>query len=116
MGGAAADSLALTGTVDGYFDGAGGADTLVFEAVTGTSGSAQPSLVVKVTTPSVQPKISLTSLWLVVLVLTASTPQAPVTTRPTPPSLVVMATTPHFAGGATSSKIRGEAGNDTITY
>ena len=31
---------ALTGTVDGYFDGAGGADTLVFGAVTGASGSA----------------------------------------------------------------------------
>ena len=39
LGGAAADSLTLGGTVDGYFDGAAGADTLIFEAVTGASGS-----------------------------------------------------------------------------
>ena len=71
LGGAAADSLALTGTVDGYFDGAAGADTLVFAAVTGTSGSESTVLGGEGATPSVQLLYSPTPPWRAVLVSTA---------------------------------------------
>ena len=64
----------------------------------------QPSWVVKVTTPLVQVQTSLTSLWLVVLVLTASTPLQLVTTLTNSTILGGDGNdTLQFAGGATSS-------------